>query len=169
MKGKMMKRYLPPLCIVLLALTACVPAPTATSAPEQVTLTIYFQDMDMFAVGSEPYEVAVTRNVPATNDLPRAVLEQLFLGPTSEEQAENLRLVSSGTTGFSDLTVQAGIARVYLTGACNSSGSTYTIGNLIFANLSQFPEITAVKIYDQNGETETPDGPTSSIPFCLEP
>jgi hypothetical protein len=61
------------------------------------------------------------------------------------------------------------VAHVYLTGQCNSGGSTYTIGNLIFANLSQFPEIQWIKIYDENGETEVPEGQSSSIPFCLEP
>jgi hypothetical protein len=56
-----------------------------------------------------------------------------------------------------------------LTGKCNSNGGTYTISNLIFANLAQFPEIRWIKIYDEKGETETPEGQTSSIPFCLEP
>ncbi|MFA5873223.1 MAG: hypothetical protein WC832_04595, partial [Anaerolineales bacterium] len=59
--------------------------------------------------------------------------------------------------------------RVYLTGTCASQGATYTIANLIYANLKQFPEIQWIKIYDQNNETETPDGQSGSIPFCLEP
>ena len=171
-----MKRLLPALSALLLAALACslpggqTPLPPVTEPPvETVEISVFFQDIDRFAVGTEPYEVAVTRSVPATDDLPRRVLEQLFLGPTAAEQADGLNLVTSGSTGFSDLTVEDGIARVYLTGECNSGGSTYTIGNLIFANLAQFPAITAVKIYDQNGETEVPDGPGSSIPFCLEP
>jgi hypothetical protein len=93
----------------------------------------------------------------------------LFLGPTVVEKAQGLAVVLSGTTGFSKLTIDNGIARVYLTGTCASEGSTYTIANLIFANLKQFPEIVWIKIYDQNGETETPEGQSSSIPFCLEP
>jgi hypothetical protein len=93
----------------------------------------------------------------------------LFLGPPSEEKALGLDVVLNGTTGFSRLTIQDGIARIYLTGKCSSAGSTYTIGNLIFANLAQFTEIRWVKIYDENGEMEMPDGQADSIPFCLEP
>jgi hypothetical protein len=172
-----MKRLLPALSALLLAALACslpggeTPVPPASAPPpvEMIEISVYFQDIDRFAVGSEPYEVAVTRSVPAEDDLPQLVLEQLFLGPTAAEQADGLNLVLSGATGFSDFDVEDGIARVYLTGECNSGGSTYTIGNLIFANLAQFSQISAVKIYDQNGETEVPDGTGSSIPFCLEP
>ncbi len=152
------------LVLLVFALAACVPP-----APETVTINVYFQDVEMFVIGTEPYEKAVTRTIPATDDLPRAVLEQLFLGPTPEEQAEGLALVLSGSTGFSDFRVEEGVAHIFLTGQCNSGGSTYTIGNLIFANLSQFPEIQWIKIYDENGETEVPGGQSSSIPFCLEP
>jgi hypothetical protein len=134
-----------------------------------VTLTIYFTDMARFQVGTEPYETAVTRTVPAPTSLPDAVLSQLFLGPTEAEKAQGLEVVLSGTTGFDKLTIEKGIARVYLTGKCASNGATYTVANLIFANLKQIPEIQWIKIYDQNNETETPDGPSGSIPFCLEP
>jgi hypothetical protein len=37
------------------------------------------------------------------------------------------------------------------------------------ATLQQFNEIEYVKIYDQSGETEFPEGPQNSIPACLEP
>jgi hypothetical protein len=148
---------------LLLLACACNPSPTP------VTVTVYFTNMDRYAVGTEPYEDAVMRTVPLTGSLPEMVLRQLFLGPTPQEKARGLETVLSGTTGFSKLTIDDGMARVYLTGKCNSGGATYTIGNLIFANLAQFPEIRWIKIYDENGQTETPDGQTSSIPFCLEP
>ena len=104
-----------------------------------------------------------------TGSQPEMVLTQLFLGPTAIEKTQGLDAIFSGTTGFKKLTVEDGIARVYLTGKCNSGGATYTISNLIFANLAQFPDIHWIKIYDENGETETPDGQISSIPLCLEP
>jgi spore germination protein GerM len=152
------------LIIVLVWLvSACAPKPAT------VSLTVYFTDMNRYAVGTEPYEQAVTRTLPQAGSLPEMVLTQLFLGPSPQEKAQGLEVVLSGTTGFSKLTVEDGIARVYLTGKCKSGGATYTISNLIFANLTQFPEIRWVKIYDENGETETPDGNTSSIPICLEP
>lgn len=149
--------------LLAVCLAGCLPT------PDTVTITVYFLEESKFAVGTEPYEKAVTRTIPATDNLPRAVLEQLFLGPTPEEQDAGLRLVLSGATGFLDFRVEDGVAHVTLTGKCSSGGSTYSIGNLIFANLAQFPEIEWIKIYDENGETETPDGPSSSIPFCLEP
>jgi len=145
------------------------PTPSLTPTTAMVTLTVYFTDMPHYQVGTEPYEAAVMRDVPVPASLPEAVLTQLFLGPTEQELAQGLVLVLSGTTGFSSLTVADGIARVYLTGDCNSQGATYTIASLIMANLRQFPDVQWVKIYDQNGETETPNGQSSSIPFCLEP
>lgn len=133
------------------------------------TVTVYFLDEARYAVGTEPYEAAVSRTIATPASVPQAVLLQLFAGPTAVEQAAGLRLVASGTTGFSEFRVESGVAHVRLTGTCNSGGSTYTIGNLIVKNLKQFSEIQYVKIYDQNGETETPGGLSDSIPFCLEP
>jgi hypothetical protein len=158
-----MKRGIFLLAGLLMLISACVPK------QKDVTLTVYFTNKDRYAIGTEPYEDPVTRTVPQTGSLPEMTLTQLFQGPTPEEKAQGLDVILSGSTGFSKLTVEAGVARIYLTGKCNSRGATYTIGNLIFANLTQFPEIRWIKIYDENGETETPDGQTSSIPFCLEP
>jgi hypothetical protein len=148
---------------ILFLLSACTPKPTP------VTVTVYFTNVSRYAVGVEPYEDPVTRTVPMTGSLPETVLSQLFLGPTAEEKAQGLEAFLSGTTGFSKLSIQDGVARLTLTGKCNSGGATYTISNLIFANLAQFPEVRWIKIYDENGETEAPDGQTSSIPVCLEP
>ncbi len=158
-----MKRSLFLLTGLLLIISACIPKQAT------VKLTVYFTNINRYAIGTEPYEDPATRMVPVTGSLPEMVLRQLFLGPTAEEKLQGLDAILSGTNGFSKLTLQAGVARVFLTGKCNSGGSTYTIGNLIFANLAQFPEIHWIKIYDENGETETPDGQTNSIPFCLEP
>jgi hypothetical protein len=160
--------------LLTLVIQACsipgVPeAPTVPVSPATETLTIYFTDMPRYQVGTEPYETAVMRIVPAPASLPEAVLTQLFLGPTEAEKAQGLQVVLSGTTGFSKLTIENGVARVYLTGNCASNGATYTIANLITANLNQFPEIQWVKVYDQNNETEMPDGQSGSIPLCLEP
>ncbi len=161
-----MKRSLFFIAIFLFTLSACN---SVSPTPQMVALTVYFTNVPRYASGTEPYEDAVVRMVPATASLPEEVLAQLFLGPTDDEKAQGLNVFLSGATGFSKLTTADGVARVYLTGECNSKGATYTIANLIGANLKQFPEIQWVKIYDQNGETETPDGKSGSIPFCLEP
>jgi hypothetical protein len=162
-----------PILALVLAISACnspqSPQTEAASSLPPATLTIYFTDIVRFKAGTEPYEAAVTRTVPMPASLPQAVLTQLFLGPTEVELLGGMEIVTSGTTGFSKMTLENGIARIYLTGACASNGSTYTIANLIFANLKQFPEIKWIKIYDPNGGTETPEGHISSIPFCLEP
>jgi hypothetical protein len=157
--------------LIVLLLSACnlSPQPIATATPSTVTITVYFTYLPNFQVGTEPYEKAVSRTTPITDNLPAAVLTQLFIGPNDAEKAQGLEVFRSGATGFSRLDIADGVARVYLTGDCNSSGGTYTISNLITANLAQFPEIKWIKLYDQNGETETPDGQTGSIPFCLEP
>jgi len=140
------------------------------ASSNETTLTVYFLDQTRYAAGTEPYEVAVTRVVsPPPASLPQAVLLQLYAGPNAAEQAAGLRLVASGTTGFSEFRIENGVAHVRLTGTCNSNGATYTIANLIFKNLKQFSEIQYVKIYDENGNTETPDGLSDSIPACLEP
>jgi hypothetical protein len=179
-EGEKMKRIIFPILALALAILACCnpcypPAPTGVptetfAVPQApVTLTIYFTDTARYQVGTEPYEAAVTRSVQAPASLPEAVLTQLFLGPSESETAQGLAVVLSGTTGFSKLSIEERIARVYLTGTCSSQGATYTIANLIFANLKQFPEIQWIKIYDQNNETEVPDGQSDSIPVCLEP
>jgi hypothetical protein len=161
-----MKRSLFLLTAFLSILAACK---SVSPTLRTITLTVYFTNVPRYAIGAEPYEDAVTRTVPATDSVPEDVLTQLFLGPTDDEKAQGLDVFLSGATGFSELTIADGVARVHLTGECNSKGATYTIANLIEANLRQFPEIQWVKIYDQNGETETPDGKSGSIPFCLEP
>jgi hypothetical protein len=143
--------------------------PSATETVATTTITVYFMNTARFQVGTEPYEQAVTRVVPVPVSPPGEVLIQLFMGPTPAEIAAGLQVVLSGTTGFSNFTVDNGVARLYLTGTCNSNGSTYTIANLVAANLAQFPEIQWIKIYDENGQTETPDGQSGSIPVCLEP
>jgi hypothetical protein len=122
-----------------------------------------------FVAGTEPYEEAVTRTVPSGIDLPRAVLDAYFTGPTPAETANGLRLLASGFTHVRELEIEDGIARVYLGGVCANNGAAYSVGNLIMKNLSQFPQITYVKIYDQNDSNLDPDSLSSSYPYCLEP
>ena len=145
-----------------------VETPIPTIVPMQ-TLTVYFTNEARFAVGAEPYEDPVTRQVPAALDPMRAVLDQFFLGPTQEEYNAGLRLVNSGFTYVRDFKVENGIARVYLGDVCANNGAAYSVGSLIMKNLSQFPQIAAVKIYDKNDSNLDPDSSTSSLPYCLEP
>lgn len=139
-----------------------------TAEPIHQEITVFFMDENRFIAATEPYEVAVTRTTSSEN-LPLAVLEAYFSGPTPQEYDQGLRLLSSGFTNVRDLTIQDGIARVYLGGTCANNGAAYSVANLIFKNLEQFPEISAVKIYDENNDNLDPDSPNSSLPYCLEP
>lgn len=128
----------------------------------------YFLNMPRFTVGRTPYVASVARRVlPAA---PAAgALALLFAGPTPGERAAGLRLVTSGATGFSALSIAAGVARLRLAGTCNSRGSTFTVADEVIPTLRQFAAVHWVKIYDTLGHTERPLGNSDSIPACLEP
>jgi len=115
-------------------------------------------------------EVYGKRWASTSINMPKFVLDEYFKGPSYYERYTNGWVaIYSGATGYSKLDITDGIARVYLTGHCDSKGSTFTIGPPIVNSLKQFSYIQFVKIYDENGNTEQPDGPTNSIPACLEP
>ena len=147
--------------------------PTATSRPTATPVwtlvNVYFANAYLYNSGSPNPEVAGKR-WEMSSTLPGSVLDEYFNGPGyTEKYTYGWIAIYNGVTGYSKLDVTDGMARVYLTGNCNSQGATYTIANLLRINLKQFSYIQYVKIYDQNGSTEQPDGPTDSIPACLEP
>ncbi len=129
---------------------------------------VFFLDRDRFADGVEPYFVRRMRPVrpgtPATG-----LMDRLLAGPLPAERRAGLRLVRSRATGYADLSVTGGIARVRLTGGCSSGGSTVTVAGSILPTLRRLPPVDWVKVYDPAGRTATPTGPTDSIPACLEP
>lgn len=143
------------------------PSATPTQTPTVVEITVYFTDNDRFVEGTPPFEVPVSRDAPS--DTPEAVMRAFFEGPTAGERDQGLVLISNGFTGFSSLTIEDGIARIQLTGECQSVGGVYTVAQPIMENLLQFPEVDHVKIYDSRGNTELPEGRSNSIPACLEP
>lgn len=145
------------------------PTSTPTPAPERVEITVYFTDSDRYAEGTPPFEQPVTRFVDASANRPEAVLQAFFEGPTTEEQEQGLELIASGFTGFESLVIEDGVARVHLTGHCSTHGGVYTVAQPIMKNLLQFADVQAVKIYDEAGTTQDPEGTSNSIPFCLEP
>lgn len=150
----------PPLPTVVIAL----PAPEVTAQQ----ITVFFLDENRFIAAADPYEIAVTRTTTETN-LPLAVLEAYFAGPTAEEYNQGLRMHGSGFTRVRAFRIDNGIAHVYLGDTCANNGAAYSVAALIFKNLEQFPEITAIKIYDENDSTLDPDSASSSLPYCLEP
>ena len=116
-----------------------------------------------------PIEVAGKRWV-RSNMQPQGALNEYFKGPGATERYFYGWIgVYNGFTGYSRLEIRDGVAHVFLTGTCTSEGRDFTIANLIMSNLKQFPEIRFVKIYDENGQTQDPNGLSDSIPACLQP
>jgi hypothetical protein len=139
-----------------------VPTPYRT-----VTVHAFMTDKHAFAQG-KPSAKAVNRQaIPPSVAL--GAMQRLFAGPTPAEVAAGLAFVNSEATGFTKLTISDRVARVRLTGGCNSRGSTLTIASEIMPTLRQFTSVRWVKIYDPAGHTERPTGHSDSIPTCLEP
>jgi hypothetical protein len=129
---------------------------------------VFFLDKDNFVNNVQPFFVARLR--PVRTDSPATgVMDRLFAGPLSSEKADGLRLIRSHAKGFAGLAITNGVARVRLTGGCNSDGSTVTVAGEIMPTLRQFANVAAVKISDPAGTTEQPNGQADSIPACLEP
>jgi hypothetical protein len=122
----------------------------------------------VFLATPDATAAAVTRRVPATAP-GRGALTAMFAGPADFDVPAGLSFVNSGATGFADLSISQGIARVRLTGGCASGGSTFTIADEIVPTLKQFATVDFVKILDPQGRTEQPTGRVDSIPTCLEP
>ncbi len=148
-----------------------IPGVISGNASSTKTVGVYFLDPNKYNLGTEPYEVRVERKVDINKDSKQAVIEELYKGPTILEKQTRLSFVSSGTIGATlSFNKTTGVAKVYLKGSCTNNGSTYTVGNLIRANLKQFSEVKAIRIYDPAGKTEDVQNPNKdSYPACLEP
>ena len=133
-----------------------------------VNRKVFFLDSRRFVANTEPFFTPRVRPVrprtPATG-----LMDRLFAGPLPGEHAAGMRLLRSGATGFSHLTIRDRVARVRLAGGCSSHGSTATIAGEIMPTLRQLASVSWVKIYDPTGRTEHPTGHRDSIPECLEP
>ncbi len=119
--------------------------------------------------GTLPYEVAVTRYVPSSKNVVNSVLDEFFKGPNDGERYQGLAVINNGFIGYSKVELANGGVYVYLTGACQSNGTLYTIARPLMLNLKQFPEIQFVKIYDQSGNTLQPAARVDSLPGCIDP
>jgi hypothetical protein len=139
-----------------------IPTPYRT-----VTVHAFMTDKKAFANGKPSAKAVDRQAIPPA--LARGAMQRLFAGPTPAEVAAGLTFVSSEATGFTKLTISEQVARVRLTGGCNSHGSTLTIASEIIPTLKQFSTVRWVKIYDPAGHTEEPAGHSDSIPTCLEP
>lgn len=131
---------------------------------------MYFVDKKKYNAGTPPYEVTAARWTKSSGNFPQFVLNEYFKGPgDTEKNTYGWIALYNGFTGYSKMEFADGIARIYLKGSCNSGGAAYTIADLLKLNLKQFNSIQYVKIYDQNGQTNSPNDAGDSIPACLEP
>ncbi len=117
---------------------------------------------------SDATPASVLRRVPSPAVV-RGALTALFAGPTDYDEPAGLSFESSGASGFAAPRVRDGLARVRLTGGCDSGGATFTVADEIIPTLKQLDTVDVVKIYDPEGHTEQPRGRSDSIPTCLEP
>lgn len=141
--------------------------PTAT--PAYKLIKVYFVNKFRYINDIPPFEVNGVRWA-RSNMLPQSALNEYFKGPGSTERfSYGWIALYNGFTGYSRLDIRDGVAHVFLTGTCTSEGRDFTIANLLTSTLKQFPEIQFVKIYDENGSTQDPNGSSDSIPACLQP
>lgn len=129
---------------------------------------VYFLNRANFSVGRAPHFTSVMRPVPVSTPA-TGLMDRLFAGPTPPEASRSLTFLASRATGFTGLSITAGVARLRLTGGCSSGGSTASIVDEIGPTLKQLPNVRYVKIYDPAGHTEAPTGLSDSRPACLEP
>jgi hypothetical protein len=140
-----------------------------TSTPQWKQVNIYFVSKYRYDNNLPPFDFTGIRWA-RTNNLVGTVLDEYFKGPgATERYSYGWIALYNGFTGYDRVEMRDGVAHVYLKGTCDRAGATYTIADLLILNLKQFPEIQFVKIYDENGATQTPDGLSDSIPMCLQP
>jgi hypothetical protein len=147
--------------------------PTSTLRPTPTPLynkvTVYFARNTRLINHLPPYEVGVTRYARSNISSYTTVLDQYFKGPGSTEYySYGYRSIYDGFRGYSAFSISGNIARITLTGSCKREFESYSLAQLLQLNLKQFPTITYVKIYDEQGQTQDPDGMSDSVPVCLD-
>lgn len=151
------------------ATSSITATPLPTLTPVYILVNVYFVDKYRLERNLKPVEQPGLR-WSKSNRLARTVLDEYFRGPGSSERTEFGWIgIYNGFTGYSKFELQDGVAHVYLKGTCAPDGLVYTIADALKVNLKQFDEISYVKLYDQNGDTQSPDGLSDSIPTCLKP
>jgi hypothetical protein len=140
-----------------------------STAFRKVDVEIALLDQAAFEVGTPPYLAFVSRKVPLAGR-PDSALLRLWAGATEAERARGLRFLSSFTSGFRRLRIDARthVARLDLIGRCDDLGKPVSVADEIGATLKRFDWIEWVKVYRQ-GETQHPWGARDSVPECLAP
>ena len=118
------------------------PEPTATPEPEPVetmTLTLYFTRGEKLGVGAH--------EVPETQAVARAAMEELLAGPDSREMAAGLGTeIPEGTT-LNGISISDGVATVDLSSEFESGGGALSmqvrVAQVVYT-LTRFPTVESV-------------------------
>jgi hypothetical protein len=128
------------------ATTPAAPVPT-TTAPKTTTLRIYLLRDEKVA--------PVARQIPATEAVGRAAVEQLLAGPRAADGA--LATAVPDATRLLGLTVRDGVATVDVSGEFASGGGSLSmqarLAQLVYT-LTQFPTVSRVRL-ELDGERIT--------------
>ena len=139
-------------------------AQAETPSTEAVQRMIYLTDQASLQTGQGELLKAVSRTF-GPEDGPQAALNQLYLGPKTDESG--LVLTACGTTGARILQIENGVAHVQLEGNCGGCG-THSIFDSIQATLKAWPEVTTVVGFGPNEPVRTAIN-EDKLPRCLEP
>jgi spore germination protein GerM len=158
LRGRAMPGYqtgfLPALCVMLAAAGLLAASGAGrVRADDGTTLKVYFGKEGLGAGDGACSEVAaLVRQVPQTQAVARAALQELFRGPTPEEREAGYRSWFSGSTGailkdvrIADRTAYVDLhdLRQLIPGATSSCGSAEFFAQ-VEATLKQFPTVERV-------------------------
>ncbi len=135
-----------------------------STAFPRTTRRVTFMDKD--APAGRSARATVRRSVPDAYPA-TGLVDRILAGPTLTEQAAGLRLVTSGVTGFTAVSVSRRVARLRLTGGCDGTASNFTIADSILPTLRRLRNVDWVKVYYPAGKTQHPTGQRDSVPACL--
>lgn len=127
------------------------PEPTATPEPEPepaetTTLTLYFTRGETLGVAA--------RDVPKTEGVARAAMEELLAGPTAQEAEAGLGTEIPEGTALNDVSIADGVATVDLSPEFESGGGSLSmqvrVAQVVYT-LTRFPTVDSVR-FEIDGE-----------------
>ena len=136
---------------VTVTTTSTVTRTVTTTPAETTALRVYFLRDGKVA--------PVARDVPKTEAVARAALDELLAGPTSGEIADGIVSALPLSAKLTSLSVSDGVARVAMTGA----DTVETFGEVVYT-LTQFPTVNKVVL---NGRELTRRGLEDVTPAIL--
>ena len=142
--------------------------PTATVTPASIPVKVFFTTTRKIDNRVPPYNEAVSREISSSINPIVGVLNEYFKGPNAEEQSRGLVAMRNGFAGYGRIDFSNGVLNIYLTGYCQSNGTSYNIVQPLTATMKQFAGVSYVKIYDEFGRTRDPFGQVDSGPICLD-